>query len=62
MREKDIAHSPAEREAEVPAILAGFFGKPPLERGCRASDPSGLIPVVSQLEMSRAQGQHLPCL
>ena len=25
-REKDIAHDPAEREAEIPAILKGFFG------------------------------------
>jgi hypothetical protein len=25
-REKDIAHNPAEREAEIPAILEGFFG------------------------------------
>jgi hypothetical protein len=61
-REKDIAHSPAEREAEILAILDGFFGKSPLEQGCRASDTGGLFPVVSQVEMSRAQGQHLPCL
>ena len=25
-REKDIAHDPAEREAEIPLILQGFFG------------------------------------
>ena len=25
-REKDIAHDPAEREAEIPAILGEFFG------------------------------------
>jgi hypothetical protein len=25
-REKDIAHNSAEREAEIPALLAGFFG------------------------------------
>jgi hypothetical protein len=25
-REKDIAHNPAERENEIPAILKGFFG------------------------------------
>jgi hypothetical protein len=61
-REKDIAHNPAEREEEIPAILEGFFGESPLEQGCRASDPGGLIPVVSQVEMSRAQRQHLSCL
>jgi hypothetical protein len=25
-REKDIAHNPVEREAEIPDILQGFFG------------------------------------
>jgi hypothetical protein len=60
-REKDIAHSPAEREAEIPAILEEFFGESPLEQGSRASDTGGLFQVVSQVEMSRAQGQHLPC-